>query len=319
MRYVYSTLPSLSSLTCCVQSCSSRITYLYSTCNPMGGHWVVGGVSKTWQSKSGKADSKQQRRQQQQPAAAVATRSSTTAAARRSPLPPRPHLGAGGQLDFHRPNVAWVPGGRHLGDGQEGPAKGDLAAAHAQHLAGVHAVLHREADAAGWRQGGWCGVEAGGGAGAKVGGCGSGRLKQGGSGCSGEQSRSRRARKQSSTVLAATSSARSGPQRWIAERQRANICAHHIAAEQAAAAAHQHASCQLAACPTSLALQQRRRGHKPYPAQQPALAKHARIGAAAHRTSGGVARSAAPSSRPGNWRKELPDCSLLRSKLSPAR
>lgn len=143
-----------------------------------------------------------------------------------------------------------------------------------------------------------------------------GQRMQAGSGCSGRQSRINRGREQFST---AAGSSRSGPQRWIAVRQHANICAHHIAAEQAVAVAHQDASCQLAARPTSLPLQQRLRGHKPYPAHQPAPAEHARIGAAAHRTSGGVARSAAPSSRPGNWRKELPDCSLLRSKLSPAR
>lgn len=177
-------------------------------------------------------------------------------------------------------------------------------------------------------RGGRCRVEAGGlgrvESGTEVGGCSSGgKGKQAGSGC--RRAADAPAGRAGSTgagsnlarLPAAAAAARSAGSQCAS--MQINICAHHIAAEQAVAVAHQDASCQLAARPTSLPLQQRLRGHKPYPAHQPAPAEHARIGAAAHRTSGGVARSAAPSSRPGNWRKELLDCSLLRSKLSPAR
>jgi hypothetical protein len=45
------------------------------------------------------------------------------------------------------PDVALVPGHGHLGDGEEGPAKGDLGAAYAQHLPRVHAVVHAQLDA----------------------------------------------------------------------------------------------------------------------------------------------------------------------------
>ena len=42
---------------------------------------------------------------------------------------------------LHGPDVLWAPGHGDLSYGEEGPAKGDLAAPHAQHLTRVHSVV----------------------------------------------------------------------------------------------------------------------------------------------------------------------------------